>query len=134
MHPLTHVTPPSMPHRHFTVLTCVCALLSFFPLLLSQWWHVHCMWAGVSLWFLCDLLMVGSDLLRAEERIKEFERQAEISKSCLDIKFKLAEIMKRLNENDLLLMEIRSRVMAIKRQCVGPLCIQRAGSLMSNSL
>jgi hypothetical protein len=92
------------------------------------------MWAGVSLWFLCDLLMVGSDLKIAEERIKEFERQADVSKSCMDVKFKLTEILKRINENDLLLMEIRSRVVAIKRQCVGPLCIQRAGSLMSNSL
>ena len=133
MHTLTHTTL-SMSHRHFTVLACLCALLSFFPLLLSQWWHVHCMWAGVSLWFLCDLLMVGSDLKIAEERIKEFERQAEASKSSLEVKFKLTEILKRINENDLLLMEIRSRVVAIKRQCVGPLCIQRAASLMSNSL
>jgi len=93
------------------------------------------MWAGVSLWFLCDLLMVGSDLVRAEERIKEFERHADISKSYIEVKFKLAEILKRLNENDLLTMEIRSRVVAIQRRYSDPSHSSRtARSLMSNSL
>ena len=121
-------------HRHFIFLTCFCALVSFFPLLLSEWWHVHCMWAGVSAWFLCDLLMVGSDLKMAEERIRELDKRADTSKSELDIKFKLAEILKRINENDQLLMEIRSRVMGIKRTCSHPWCVERTRSLTGNSL
>jgi hypothetical protein len=118
-------------HGHFIVLTCACALLSYFPLVFSQLWYVHCMWAMVTIWFLCDLMRVGYELNQAEERVKYMQERARI---IPDFQCKFAQILKMQAENDLLLMEIRSRVVSIQRRCVHPHGMDRARSLMSNSL
>jgi hypothetical protein len=118
-------------HGHFIVLTCMCALLSYFPLLFSQLWYVHCMWAMVTIWFLCDLMRVGYELNQAEERIKYMQERERI---IPDFQCKFAQILKMQAENDLLLMEIRSRVVSIQRRCAHPHEMDRARSLMSNSL
>ena len=118
-------------HGHFIVLTCACALLSYFPLLFSQLWYVHCMWAMVTIWFLCDLMRVGYELNQAEERIKFMQGRDQI---IPDFQGKLDQILKMQAENDLLLMEIRTRLVSIQRRCVHPHVIDRARSLMSNSL
>ena len=107
----------------------MCALLSYFPLLFSQLWYVHCMWAMVTIWFLCDLMRVGYELNQAEERIKYLQERAQLMP---DVKY--AQILKMQAENDLLLMEIRSRVVSIQRRCVHPHGMDRSRSLMSNSL
>jgi hypothetical protein len=70
------------------------------------------MWGCVSFWFLCDLLIVGSDLERAQGRIEDLSVHSE----TLDSKLKFTEILKRINENDLLLTEIRSRVILLQRR------------------
>ena len=116
-------------HGHFIVLTCACALLSYFPLLFSQLWYVHGMWAMVTIWFLCDLMRVGYELNQAEERIKGLQERAQLMP---DVKY--AQMLKMQAENDLLLMEIRSRVVSIQRRFMHPHVIDRARSLMSNSL
>ena len=116
-------------HGHFIVLTCACALLSYFPLLFSQLWYVHCMWGVVVIWFLGDLMRVGYELDLAEVRIKGLQERAQLMP---DVKY--AQILKMQAENDLLLMEIRSRVVSIQRRCVHPHGMDRARSLMSNSL
>ena len=107
----------------------MCALMSYFPLLFSQLWYVHCMWAMVTIWFLCDLMRVGYELNQAEERIKFMQGRERIMP---DFQGKLAQILKMQAENDLLLMEIRSRVVSIQRRCVHPHGMDRARSLMSN--
>ena len=116
-------------HGHFIVLTCTCALMSYFPLLFSQLWYVHCMWGVVVIWFLGDLMRVGYELDLAEVRIKGLQERAQLMP---DVKY--AQILKMQAENDLLLMEIRSRVVSIQRRCVHPHGMDRARSLMSNSL
>ena len=107
----------------------MCALMSYFPLVFSQLWYVHCMWAMVTIWFLCDLMRVGYELNQAEVRIKYMQERAQL---IPDVKY--AQILKMQAENDLLLMEIRSRVVSIQRRCVHPHGMDRARSLMSNSL
>jgi hypothetical protein len=114
-------------HGHFIVLTCMCAFLSFFPLVFSQLWYVHCMWGAVVIWFLGDLMRVGYELDRAEERIKRMQQRELIMP---DVQFKFAEISKRMYENDLLLMEIRSRVMSVQKRFADPHVMDRARSLM----
>jgi hypothetical protein len=57
---------------------------------------------------------VESDLNVAKERIKLIENQTK-SEDIFTISAQLADIGKRINENDFLLMEIRSRVVAIQR-------------------
>jgi hypothetical protein len=118
-------------HGHFIVLTCACALLSYLPLVFSQLWYVHCMWAMVTIWFLCDLMRVGCELNHAEVRIKDMQERARV---IPDLQGKLVQILKRQNENDLLLMEIRLRVVSIQRRFVQAHVMDRAKSLMSNSL
>lgn len=118
-------------HGHFIVLTCMCALMSYFPLVFSQLWYVHCMWAMVTIWFLCDLMRVGYELNQAEERIKDLQERAQLMP---DVKGKFSQILKMQVENDLLLMEIRTRLVKIQRRCVHPHGMDRARSLMSNSL
>ena len=108
----------------------MCVLLSFFPLLLSQLWYVHCMWALVAIWFLCDLMRVGYELNQAEERIKYMQERAQI---VPDVQCKFAEILKRQTDNDMLLLEIRMRVMSMQKRCTDP-HIDRVRSLASNSL
>jgi hypothetical protein len=88
------------------------------------------MWAMVTVWFLCDLMRVGYELNQAEERIKDMQERARL---IPDVQGKFAEILKRMNENDLLLMEIRSRIVSIHRRCADP-HIDRSRSLVSNSL
>ena len=116
-------------HGHFIVLTCACALLSYFPLVFSQLWYVHCMWGLVAIWFLCDLMRVGNELNQAEVRIKYMQERAQL---IPDVKY--AQMLKMQAENDLLLMEIRTRVVSIQRRFTHPHVIDRARSLMSNSL
>jgi len=99
-------------HKHFVVIVCLCAIISYSPLLMSEWWHVHCLWGCVSFWFLCDLFIVGSDLKRAQGRIEDLTVHSE----TLDSKLKFTEILKKINENDMLLMEIRSRVILLQRR------------------
>ena len=107
-------------------LTCACALLSYSPLLFSQLWYVHGMWAMVTIWFLCDLMRVGYELNQAEERIKCMQERALF---IPEVHGKFAEILKRMNENDLLLMEIRSRLASIHRRYADP-HMDRTRSLM----
>jgi hypothetical protein len=57
---------------------------------------------------------VESDLNVANERIKLTANQT-TSDDTFSTNAQLADIRKRINENDLLLMEIRSRVVAIQR-------------------
>ena len=101
-------------NNQLIVLTCLCAIISYSPQIISEWWHVHCLWGLVSFWFLCDLFVVGSDLKHANDRIKDLMTNRE----ALDTKLKFAEIMKRINENEFLLLEIRSRVTAIQKRGV----------------
>ena len=70
------------------------------------------MWGCVSFWFLCDLFIVGSDLKRAQDRIEDLSARSGTLHSAL----KFTEILKRINENDMLLMEIRSRVILLQRR------------------
>ena len=109
----------------------MCALMSYFPLVFSQLWYVHCMWGLVVIWFLGDLMRVGYELNQAEERIKCMQERARL---IPDVQCKYAEILKRMYENDLLLMEIRTRVVSIQRRFMHPHVIDRTRSLMSNSL
>jgi len=101
------------------------------PLVFSQLWYVHCMWALVAIWFLCDLMRVGYELNHAEERIKRMHQREQV---IPDFQGKLVQILKMQAENDLLLLEIRSRVVSIQRRCAHPHVMDRARSLMSNSL
>jgi hypothetical protein len=89
------------------------------------------MWAMVTIWFLCDLMRVGYELDLAEVRIKGMQERDQI---IPDFQGRLAQILKMQAENDLLLMEIRSRVVSIQRRFMHPHVIDRARSLMSNSL
>ena len=58
-------------NNQLIVLTCLCAIISYSPQLLSEWWHVHCLWGFVSLWLLCDMFVGGSDLKCENDRIND---------------------------------------------------------------
>jgi hypothetical protein len=119
-------------YKYFITLICLGILLSYFPLLFSQWWHIHSLWAAVSFWFLSDLMLVGSDLRLAEERIKDLK----------DISLQLSqqsaththytEIVKLIKENDLLLVEIRTRLMHMQRH-LAEQRMPRSNSFVSSS-
>ena len=109
-------------NNQLIVLTCLCAIISYSPQIISEWWHVHCLWGLVSFWFLCDLFVVGSDLKHANDRIKDLMTNRE----ALDTKLKFAEIMKRINENEFLLLKFDQGSLLFKNEAWIILVIMQA--------